>query len=216
MTPSAREFFSGKTHLFIQQMKEWVEILTDFETKNKYQVLSNQGEEVGYVAEAGSGLWRIICRLFFRSHRPLDIRVWNKSGEEILKIKRPFFWFFSSLTVYGTNGQPLGEVHRRFAFFTKKYSLINQTGNEFLTIKAGIFKIWTFPMYDDSGQEVGKISKEWGGLLKEVFTDADRFGVEFPDYVSEEEKAVVFATAISIDFDFFEDNAKQQDDFGVG
>ena len=28
--------------------------------------------------------------------------------------------------------------------------------------------------------EVGKISKQWTGVMKEAFTDADNFGVNFP------------------------------------
>jgi hypothetical protein len=30
----------------------------------------------------------------------------------------------------------------------------------------------------DGTQEVGKISKQWGGLAKEYFTDADNFGIQ--------------------------------------
>ena len=35
-----------------------------------------------------------------------------------------------------------------------------------------------FQVYDkDKKREVGKISKQWSGLIKEMFTDADNFGV---------------------------------------
>lgn len=30
------------------------------------------------------------------------------------------------------------------------------------------------------GNEVGKISKQWAGLAREMFTDADFFGINFP------------------------------------
>ena len=30
----------------------------------------------------------------------------------------------------------------------------------------------------DETQEVGKITKQWGGLAKEYFTDADNFGIQ--------------------------------------
>ena len=30
----------------------------------------------------------------------------------------------------------------------------------------------------DGTQDVGKISKQWGGLAKEYFTDADNFGIQ--------------------------------------
>ena len=32
----------------------------------------------------------------------------------------------------------------------------------------------------DGSTEVGKISKQWSGLLREAFTDADNFGISFP------------------------------------
>lgn len=31
-----------------------------------------------------------------------------------------------------------------------------------------------------NGDEVGKISKQWSGLAREMFTDADFFGISFP------------------------------------
>ena len=30
----------------------------------------------------------------------------------------------------------------------------------------------------DESQEVGKITKQWSGLAKEYFTDADNFGIQ--------------------------------------
>ncbi len=33
-------------------------------------------------------------------------------------------------------------------------------------------------MSADGAQEVGKISKQWSGLAKEFFSDADNFGIQ--------------------------------------
>ncbi len=33
-------------------------------------------------------------------------------------------------------------------------------------------------MSADGSQEVGKISKQWSGLAKEFFSDADNFGIQ--------------------------------------
>ena len=33
---------------------------------------------------------------------------------------------------------------------------------------------------EDGNSKVGKISKQWTGLIKEHFTDADNFGINFP------------------------------------
>lgn len=32
----------------------------------------------------------------------------------------------------------------------------------------------------NDGTQVGKISKQWSGFAREVFTDADHFGINFP------------------------------------
>ena len=32
----------------------------------------------------------------------------------------------------------------------------------------------------NNGDEVGKVTKQWSGPAKELFTDADNFGVTFP------------------------------------
>ena len=44
-------------------------------------------------------------------------------------------------------------------------------------------------------------------MIKEIFTDADKFGVKLPD-LEAEKKAIALAGAITIDLDFFEDNQK--------
>ena len=55
--------------------------------------------------------------------------------------------------------------------------------------------------------QTATISKKWGGALREVFSDADTFRIEFGTASwTEEQRAVLLAAAISIDFDFFENN----------
>ena len=50
------------------------------------------------------------------------------------------------------------------------------------------------------------ITKKWSGLGKEMFTDADHFGVEFPERADIALKAVLLGAVFLIDFAHFEDN----------
>jgi len=52
--------------------------------------------------------------------------------------------------------------------------------------------------------EVGKISKQWTGVMKEAFTDADNFGVNFPVDLDVKIKATLMAAVFLIDFMYFE------------
>jgi len=206
MTALASSFLATHAQLSLKQRKEWVEILVDFETRNQYAVRGAGGEELGTLVEEAGGLGRVLTRWLLRSHRPLDAALCDRSGAMLLRLSRPFFFFFSDLHVSGADGQPVGSVHRRFGILHRKYDLRDAFGRTFARVASPIWRIWTFFVEAEDGRDA-TIGKKWGGLLREVFADADTFGVDFSQATwSPEERAVIFSAAVSIDFDFFEDN----------
>ena len=122
---------------------------------------------------------------------------------------QPFFWLFSDLTISDPSGKIHGIAHRRFSFINKKYDLVDERGRLIATIKSPFWRLWQFPIQDPSGKPWGLISKKWGGVLKEVFTDADTFKIDFPPGCSANEKALILGTAFTIDLDFFEENVRR-------
>lgn len=192
---------------FVRQQKEWTEILVDFETKNRYQVLDPQNEAAGQVFEVSSGIGGFLRRNFFGSHRALDVRVHDGDGTPFLRLSRPFFFLFSSLEVRTEEGALLGRVERRFGIVYKKFDLQDEHGRVFARVSSPFWKLWTFPVARADGMGSATISKKWGGALRELFADADTFRVAIETGPwSEIERWVLFAAALSIDFDFFENN----------
>ncbi|XP_064468746.1 phospholipid scramblase 2-like isoform X2 [Ornithodoros turicata] len=55
-----------------------------------------------------------------------------------------------------------------------------------------------------AGKEIGVITKQWSGAVKEMFTDADTFSVTFPLDLDIRAKASIVACSILIDYMFFE------------
>jgi len=199
-------FLAAHPQLSLKQRREWVEILIDFETRNQYAIRGAGGEEVGTLAEEGGGFGRVLTRWLLRSHRPLEAATVDRSGALVLRLHRPFFWIFSDLNVEDADGARIGSVHRRFGILRRRYDLRDATGRTFARVSSPFFRIWTFPVRADDGRSA-TIGKKWGGVLREVFADADTFGVDFSQATwSAEERAVIFAAAVSIDFDFFENN----------
>lgn len=49
-----------------------------------------------------------------------------------------------------------------------------------------------------TGEKVGKISKQWSGLAREIFTDADFFGISFPLDLDVRMKAVLLGATFLI------------------
>jgi uncharacterized protein YxjI len=199
-------FLVTQSQLSLRQRKEWVEILIDFETRNQYAIRGAGGEELGTLAEEGGGIGRTFSRWLLRSHRPLDAAVCDRAGAVLLRLKRPFFFLFSDLDVSDAQGVKLGSIHRRFGILHRKYDLRDALGRTFARVRSPLWRIWTFPVRADDGREA-TIGKKWGGMLREVFADADTFGIDFSrSSWSAEERATIFCAAVSIDLDFFENN----------
>ncbi len=206
MSALAASFLADRPQLVLRQRKEWVEILIDLETRNQYAVLGGGGEELGTLVEEGGGFGRFLARAVLRSHRPLEATLCDRVGAALLRLRRPFFFLFSELNVEDAEGAHVGSVHRRFGILHRKYDLRDPHGRTFARVRSPFCRLWTFPVLAEDGR-AATIGKRWGGLLREVFADADSFGVDFsPARWSAEERSVIFCAAVSIDFDFFENN----------
>lgn len=58
----------------------------------------------------------------------------------------------------------------------------------------------------DRETEIGKITKKWGGLMREATTTADNFGLTFPSNLNVKYKALLLGTCfliVSLTFPFF-------------
>lgn len=60
----------------------------------------------------------------------------------------------------------------------------------------------------DGSTQIGIISKQWSGLLRERFTSADDFSISFPIDLDVNIKALLLGATFLIDFMFFEYNRK--------
>lgn len=207
MNELAASFLAAHPQLSLKQRKEWVEILVDFETRNQYVVRGAGGEDVGTLVEEGGGFFGAVKRWIFRSHRALEAVLCDRAGTQVLRLSRDFFFLFSDLHVSDASGARIGGAHRRFGILYRKYDLRDAHGRTFARVESPIWRIWTFFVKAEDGREA-TIGKKWGGVLREVFADADTFGVDFSRATwTPAERAVIFAAAVSIDFDFFENNA---------
>jgi hypothetical protein len=129
--------------------------------------------------------------------------IFSADGNEIFVLDRPFRFYFHELDVRKPDGTLLGKIKRRFALLRRIYAVLDRSEREVFQIFGPIFRPWTFLINKDD-QEQGKIVKKWSGLGKEVFTDADNFGINFPKGISANQKAVFLGALFLIDFVHFE------------
>jgi uncharacterized protein YxjI len=189
--------------LVIRQRKELTEVFTDLETKNRYEIDTPDGRTILYAQEQGQGGMDFLRRNFLNTARPFHIQLSNERGQAVMNLHRPWRWFFARLDVLDGNGVPLGAIEQRFAVFGRRFSVLDANGAELGELHGPLFRPWTFRVLV-AGQEVGQITKQWSGLLREAFTDADTFGVKYGPGMNPQLRALALAATFLIDFLYFE------------
>ena len=184
----------------IRQKKEWGEILTGIETKNRYQILDAKGGELFFAYEEKSN-WFI--RQLLKTARPFTVNVLDASSSTVIRAVRPFRWIFPEITVTDAQGAVIGCVEKRFTLLRRLYVATDPNGMEIFRLFGPILKPWTFHIIEN-GKEVGCITKKWSGAMKEAFTSADNFGAEFPLSWSDGKKFTALGAVFLIDIVHFE------------
>ncbi len=185
--------------LVVQQKKEWGEILTGFETRNKYSILDASGQQLYLAAEESS----LLARLLLKQFRPFTLHILSPQGNPVLKLVRPFRFYFHEMAIIDASGKTLGTIKKKFSVLSRQFTVEDSVGMEICRIHGPLLHPWTFRILKHEA-ETGKITKRWSGLGKEMFTDADNFNITFPPDADTEQKGVLLGALFLIDMLHFE------------
>lgn len=195
------------TELRIVQKRELAELF-GFETRNKYSIEAS-GVPIAFAAEQGKSVLAFFARLFFGHWRSFEIQFFDTTRQLVLSGVHPFRFFFQRLEVSDAAGRELGAIQQRFAMFSKRFDVVAPTGQLLLSVSSPLWRPWTF-VFLRAGVEVARVEKKWSGLLREAFTDADRFRVVFTSQqLRAEERALVLAAGLFVDLQYFENKAQR-------
>jgi len=217
--PEGLEYLSQIDQLLVKQKVEVFEMLTDIETANKYKIKNSMGQNVYKAKEKSNFCARQCCGPL----RSFKMKITDNNDREVLSIKRPlncssccFPCCLQEMSVTSPiTGQLLGSIQQQWHCFLPVFSVLDDKGECVLTIE-GPFCTFSFcgdvdfEIKDYQDNVVGKISKQWSGILKEAYTDADNFGVSFPMDLHVNIKAVLLAAVFLIDFMYFEQPADNE------
>nr|XP_008264524.1 phospholipid scramblase 1 isoform X1 [Oryctolagus cuniculus] len=222
--PPGLEYLTQIDQLLIHQQVELLEVLTGFETQNKYEIRNSLGQRVFLAVEDTDCCTRNCCG----ASRPFTLRILDNTGREVITLERPlrctsccFPCCLQKIEVQAPPGVPIGYVTQTWHPCLPKFTIQNEKKEDVLKISGPCIVCSCFGDIDfeikslDEQSMVGKISKQWTGLLKEAFTDADNFGIQFPLDLDVKMKAVMLGACFLIDFMFFEKAGGQDQKAGV-
>ena len=201
--PAPERRFARYQRLTVRQKKRWLEILLSFELKNTYEVFDERGTAALRVREQGQGFQSLLKRLFLGTLRPFDVLVSDvASGQPLLLLHRPFRFIFHRLEVKTGTGQELGAIQKKWSWIRRIYH-VERGGQVVAELFGPLLRPWTFEIRQ--GERVlGTVQKKWSGLGKEMFTDADNFGIEMAQVQDPRLKLLAFAAVVLIDIVHFE------------
>lgn len=220
MCPPGLEYLTTIDQLLVQQKVELVEVITGFETNNKFNVKNTLGQKVYWAAEVNDCCTRNCCGPL----RRFDMKVYDIYQNEVIHIRRPaacsscfFPCCLQSIEVFAPPGNVIGSVEQTWSVLYPQFAIKNANGDTILLMKGSFcthsicgdveFQILTL-----NGDEVGRISKQWSGLARELFTDADFFGISFPMDLDVHVKAIMLSACFLIDAMFFKKAGNREED----
>ncbi|XP_026520552.1 phospholipid scramblase 1-like [Notechis scutatus] len=210
--PPGLEYLSQIDQILIHQQIELLEIITGFETANKYEIKNAMGQRVYFAAEENDCCTLNCCG----PSRPFTMKVMDNMGREVINLTRPLRCSscccpccLQEIEVHAPLGTPVGYVKQTWDPCLPKFVIQNEAREDVLKI-VGPCVVCSccsdidFEVLSLDGNNVGKISKQWTGFVREAFTDADNFGIQFPMDLDVKIKAVMLGACFLIDFMFFE------------
>lgn len=218
--PPGLEYLSQIDQLLVHQQIEIFEMMTSWETCNRYQVKNSIGQQIYFAAEESDTCMRQCCG----PSRGFVMHITDNMGQEVIRVNREFKccagWNCCAgmnccameITVEAPVGEVIGSIKQECSFCAPTYGVYDKDGNRILGIEGPVCFCQAiccptdidFNISGGDGTNVGKISKQWTGYFKETFTQADNFGVNFPRDLDVRIKGTLLGAVFLIDFMYFE------------
>ena len=175
-----------------------------FKTAQKYDIFDYETEEqLGTAEEKLSGLVQTLRWFLSKSLLPTTVEVRDHEDALVFKIRRGAFFFQARVEVLNADGELIGYFKSKIFSFGGGFWVYDAKDKQFAEVKGNFFG-FDYKVLTPDGEELGRVSKKWGGALKELFTSADTYMVDVAEDLSEQPvaKMLVLAAALSIDIIF--------------
>lgn len=145
-----------------------------FKASNNYDILDpDTGEIIIECREDIGWLTKLFRFTDYKTMTPFNVRLQTPQGEPILSVTRGISLFLSKVKVIDGQGQSLGGFKQKLFSIGGKFDVLDSGDQVVCTLK-GKWTSWEFTFMAGE-QELGKVTKKWAGLGRELFTTADNY-----------------------------------------
>ncbi|XP_045456668.1 phospholipid scramblase 1-like [Melitaea cinxia] len=205
---------SSVDRLFINKRLRVKSVLFLRGKKNRFYVRTPE-QSLVYTIEEENSWW---VGYFCYGLRPLQLHVRDQTGKEVMRINRPYACtsrvlpcHLQRIQVFSPPGTSIGSIEQIWTAVRPEYVVKREDGEEIFWIRGprvtiSCFRDIKFHIYKADGAAVGSTCKRWQGLLHAMFLApvTDRFGVAFERDLSVEEKALLLAATLLLDYMYYD------------
>ena len=154
-------------------VKERVGFLKLVDTYDIYDPAT--GAQIGIAKEKVSVLVHVLRFLVNKRLLPTSVEVREREdGRVILGMRRGVGLLHAHVTVTNDAGREIGRFKSKLFSLGGGFHVLDGSEHPVAEIK-GDWKGWNFRFLTPDGTEIGKVTKKWAGIGKELFTSADNY-----------------------------------------
>ena len=182
-------------------IKEKVKIISNVQS---YDILDAKGELLGTGQETIGVVTQMLRWVMSKQFLPTRLEVREKPDDSLVfSIRRGWYLFRSRVEVHDSQDQLVGYFKSKFFTISGGFHVYDKDDKHFAEVKGKLLG-WTYRFLTPDGKvEMGQVSKKLGamGILKEMFTSADTFGVEVSEDLEDQPmaKMLILAATLAID-----------------
>ncbi|HEX2121362.1 MAG TPA: phospholipid scramblase-related protein [Thermoanaerobaculia bacterium] len=174
-----------------------------------YDILDpDSGQPIGVAKEEPPGIVKYVRLLIDNRFLPTVVNVYEREGTPpVLSIRRGVALFRPKVHVWSRT-QQLGYFRPKMISIGPSFRIFDMQDREIGSVK-GDWKGWNFQLLGPAGEELGRVTKKWAGLARELFTTADTYVIALSDAAAgrRDVAQLLLAAGLAIDTVF-----KEKDD----
>jgi uncharacterized protein YxjI len=159
------------------------------------------GAQVGVAKENISIVLKLLRLLVNKRLLPTVVEVRDREeGRVLLTMRRGFSLLRSYVTVTDGLGKEIGRFKSKLFSIGGGFHVLDGMEQPVAEIK-GDWKGWNFRFLTPDGTEIGRVTKKWAGLGKELFTSADNYVISLSEshVIHADAMPLLLAAGLAID-----------------
>jgi uncharacterized protein YxjI len=196
-------------------VKERVKFLKTHHTYDVYD--GDTSEPIGTAEEVIGPVTRLLRWFVSKRLMPTTVEVREKPDDSLVfTLRRGWYVVRARVEVEDSQGSPVGYLTSKLVSWSGGFHVYDRHDRHFAEVTGDLFGFNYRVVTPGGGVELGRVTKKWTSVVKELFTSADTYMVEVNEDLDEQPlaKMLVLAAALATDMIFKSDSRGGAADLG--